>query len=375
MLSRRRCCCGGAVSCLNAGPCRIPDRNLDYAYTGVAPLSPTSGSGTLTFNGLVGFEAWTAPSFNDSFTLNASRPVGTFLPDITLGGISQATFTASSIYTSQCSPLTITYNVPNPSAAYTAGFRTITISDPGAPANPCACVFDHIHVTGCDGVGLSGTAIVIKDATGSTIASGTTDSSGNYSPGKTGGPYSVEISKSRFNTHTFTNIFLCNNAIQTFDMSGDVATGYVCLQGLGCADPVKTTLNATHSFFGATSATYLGGLWGFAWSYTTPGVDGCAVVVVTVGVTFSNVTTFGPIGPVGWNVCNPSQLACLPAGCPTDTGLDNCFDSASFVRSSLTCPPSFSWAGSATFTILDPSCQKKLYGLTGSQTFTLTLSE
>lgn len=377
-------CCAGVVGCLNCSPCQIPKRSLNYAYTGVAPLSPTSGSGTLVYGAGV---LWTSATFAGSHVMTAECNAGVFVPALDGGSY----FPLSSIYTSTCSPLSIVYNVPNPSAAYTAGFRTITISDPGAPANPCPCSFTTIHVKGCNGVGLSGASVVVKDATGTTVASGTTDGSGNYTPSVAGGPYSVEVSKSRFDNHTFTSVFLCNNVTQNFDVSPYVASGYVCLLGTGCPDPAKTTLTATHSVFGATTATYAAGshAWTFNWVYAYPGLGACTAQNVNLSMVIGNAVTFGPTGAFGWLTCLAADVcwvpgnACQPAtafnqGCPvSDTcGSGTCADSVSPSLSSLTCPPSFSATYNITYTIAANSCQSKMYsGVTGSQTFTLTLTE
>jgi hypothetical protein len=150
-------------------------------------------------------------------------------------------------------------------------------------------------------------------------------------------------------------------------MASNVATGYVCLISTTCADPVKTTLTATHSFFGTTTATYASGAWSFVWNYDYPGFDICPAQNPTgIGVQFSN-TGFTPNSPLGWSC----DLACPNVG-----GGFTCSDGASPVVTSFSCPPSFSWSGTISYTIANPSSQRNLYGgLTGPQTFTLTITE
>lgn len=134
------------VTCIFCRPCELPGKDLSYVYLADPPLSPTSGSGTLTFDGT---SEWTSSSFASGYTIDLQCTSGTITPRIMLSGVSQCTFGVPDSTT--CNPLTLVYTVPNPSAAYTAGFRILQISDPG-PATPCPEPCSCNNCNACGGI-------------------------------------------------------------------------------------------------------------------------------------------------------------------------------------------------------------------------------
>jgi hypothetical protein len=132
------CCCGG--DCLDCSPCKIPKKNLAFAWNG--PLD--SGTSTLIFNGT---SIWNT-SFHDpagnlwsiSFGCGSSQVQLTVTnPDGACGtgasGLQVSSFT--------CNPFSFTFVYPDGSLSFACSNQQFeqnyvyTISDPGNPLTPC----------------------------------------------------------------------------------------------------------------------------------------------------------------------------------------------------------------------------------------------
>jgi len=101
---------------------------------------------------------------------------------------------------------------------------------------------DVIVVYGCYNIPLAGCSVTLKDiTTGTTVDSGTTDSSGKWDTTAAAGTYYIDFDKSpRFLTRTGETVTL-NGTFHYYYMSGFVdTTNYNCFGK--CADPVKNTL-------------------------------------------------------------------------------------------------------------------------------------
>lgn len=147
-----------------------------------------------------------------------------------------------------------------------------------------SCIFT-VFTSGCNGMGLQLVTVAVKSG-GVTVATFT------GSPGQSyvqinvpAGTYDLVVSKSpRFNAKTLGNVTIACGGAVFVDLSttspgsapvgvtvsgGGVASGYACCQCL--ADPLKTTLNATDSVYGAYTLVYAGGA---TWAAQSPGLPG-----------------------------------------------------------------------------------------------------
>jgi hypothetical protein len=160
------CECGGPPppppDCLFCRPCWLPTKNLLYTYAGNPPLTPTPGSGPLVFDGT---GHWVSAPFAGGYVVDLQCVGNTIVPRILLSGVSQCTFAPPS--TTTCNPLSLNYAVPSPSAAATAGFTSLRISDPG-PATPCPEPCDCTNCKLCGSVILLAGTVTDDNGTRST---------------------------------------------------------------------------------------------------------------------------------------------------------------------------------------------------------------
>lgn len=117
-----------------------------------------------------------------------------------------------------------------------------------------------VNVKGCDGATpVVGATVTVKIGA-TTIASGTTDSLGQYiATGLAAATYTVSVSKTRYTTYTTTVVLSCpSNQNPVVNVAYTAGTGYVCCAH--CPNPVPATLAAT---FGGVSFsfTYSSGQW------------------------------------------------------------------------------------------------------------------
>lgn len=140
---------GGSTTpptCLFCRPCQIPTKDLAYVYSGSAPLSPTSDSGTLVFDGS---GTWTSASFGDSYVIDLRCVLNVLTARIIHGGVTVATLTTADSAT--CNPFDLVWLIDPDSAAGLLGWEFLEISDPG-PATPCPTPCDCTTCAACGGV-------------------------------------------------------------------------------------------------------------------------------------------------------------------------------------------------------------------------------
>lgn len=151
----------------------------------------------------------------------------------------------------------------------------------------CSTCTTKIYIQGCGAPGLHGASVIVKDASGTTtLLSGTADSSGFFDCGALPtGTYTVDVSASRFNAHTFSGVALvCSTTgyYTTLNMAPYIDTSlYAC--GAFCAYPVKKTLYGTDSVLGSYTLTWTGSLWAATpTSYSYPGCGSCSAATPTI---------------------------------------------------------------------------------------------
>ena len=106
-------------------------------------------------------------------------------------------------------------------------------------------------VNGCGFLPLPGAAVTVKQGT-TTVAGGTTNSSGQFVTSLAAGSYTWTVTKSRFNNATGSFTLTAAHAV-TVNMVR--TTGYACC---GCPDPIATTLYLTTGL-GTTTLTNIAG--------------------------------------------------------------------------------------------------------------------
>jgi hypothetical protein len=229
---------------------------------------------------------------------------------------------------------------------------------------PSAC--GSATVKGCSGPSLTnllpGATVVVKDASGSTLVSGTTNSSGFYAIVVSGYPSTVTVSHDRFVTQVGTIPANQCCADFVFDLSLNVADGYHCLVSTDCLLPVANVLHATHPLFGAITLTYSSsGFLGVGWytpniPYAYPGCSGCAAGTVTA---LCYMLVDEGILHDYWHAGSSDH-------CPDDTGDEV---ASTWTLESISCPPSFSMSFS-----LSPHAgiEQKFFCTTSPQAVTLT---
>lgn len=280
--------------CFFCQPCQLPTKDLGYSYSGVAPLSPVPGSGSLSYDSDT--DVWTSGSFAGGYTVDVQCISKTVTPRIMLSGASQCTFGAPSSTT--CNSLSLVYDVPNPSSAYTAGFRTLHIIDPGPVMTPCPtpcapCVNCALIVCG----GLAGVTIL----PGGTV----TDDSGTHA--MTGIITDNLLSSPRVSIEGVGSCFVYGTTQIAY---------YLALQcdGFGSisvtvnilSSRVLTELHNTFGFPDQCDGTYMCG-----WYVGPPGFSTQRVVPTCAGGFLTGTVTFPPMpadicGPVAYVVSNVS---------------------------------------------------------------------
>jgi hypothetical protein len=134
----------------------------------------------------------------------------------------------------------------------------------------CSCAL-QVNVRGCNSMSLAAGLTVDLKVGGSTIYSGTTDSSGTASISGAAGTYDVVVTDSRtpsrWDTQTFTGQTLTCGGTLTVTMTS-VKTGFTCVPM--CAEPISDTLYGTdvNGTWTLTRMTYaalsITGWWGCA---------------------------------------------------------------------------------------------------------------
>jgi hypothetical protein len=181
-----------------------------------------------------------------------------------------------------------------------------------------------IKVTGCNGVPLSGASVTVKTSGGTTVASGTSDGSGNFSFAGGLANATVVIAASRFGSQTWTGQTLLINAtviydqtLQTDGFTNNISAGYQCFSGGGanCGYPVANTLHCTWSIAGAQTFTWSAPFWTSSFSFgghayvvkidatgamsvTRDGISGGTITFALTSCPLSFAGTITPTGTV-----------------------------------------------------------------------------
>lgn len=209
----KQCCstCGGTLTV-----------NVKCSSTNLSGASVTITQGATSFSGT------TNGSGNATFTPGAS---GTW--DITVTLTNYATYTS-----------TFTYSCAN---------QTVNVVLAGT-ANVLTG-----NVDGCVSTNLSGVSITLTQGA-TTLGTGTTDASGNYSItfNWSSGVVNITATKTRFANYTDTFTPGSCNASSTRNFTMTPATGYRCL-GCGGPMPITETLTNTPPFGNTHTLTYAGG--------------------------------------------------------------------------------------------------------------------
>lgn len=213
------------------------------------------------------------------------------------------------------------------------------------------CVTLTVTVYGCNGAALSGASVTVTD--GTTTHTGTTNGSGQYTtPTLYSATWGWTASYSpRFNTSSTRNVVVsCPTTNKTDSVTLTAATGYVCTgQFTGCALPIATTLYLTDSVTGVTTTlTYDSvNLWWYGFS-TWTGYGGCTGSPCPSRNVKMGYTLFFSGGPY-LSFGGENNGFGFTDGCP---GSDFTYGFASTFSgtTSSTCPPSFSWSATGTWT-------------------------
>lgn len=156
-----------------------------------------------------------------------------------------------------------------------------------------------IYIQGCGAPGLFGASVAVKDASGTTtLLSGAADANGFFDCGSLPtGTYTVDVSASRFNSHTFSGVSLvCSTTgfFTTLNMAPYVDTSlYAC--AAFCAYPLRKTLYGTDSVLGSYTMIWTGSIWAAApLSYSYPGCPGRSCAAATPALTWELPTSGFP---------------------------------------------------------------------------------
>lgn len=141
------CLCGRPRECVFCRPCQGPAKDLLYSYSGSFPLSPTSGSGPLAFNGT---DTWTSASFGESYVIELRCILNVLTARIIHSGTTLATFTTAG--STSCNPFALTWSIDPDSDAGMLGWAFLQISDPGPVTTPCPTPCDCTNCPACGGV-------------------------------------------------------------------------------------------------------------------------------------------------------------------------------------------------------------------------------
>jgi hypothetical protein len=297
---------------------------LLFSWTGVAPV--VSGSTPFVYNGSGG---WGTACVGDNLTTWAMfcggsglNGQGTGFPNSGCTGTAVWNWffgmPAATAY-----PFTINITVSNFSA-FSAGWRTLTISDPSPGSR---CCFVYFNITGCNGSALPGATVSIwTNSTKTTLlATGTTDASGyiDLNIATAGGAavyYEVAYSP-RFTTAAVTTgTIACGqyNDLAPLTVALSPAAGYTCLSS--CEVPLANTIHATFSTAGLVTLIKSGANW-----TATGTVAGQTYVFSFDGSAWTITRNGVSCGAIGWSFisCPPSFAGTLtiPAGaCTTELG-------------------------------------------------------
>lgn len=242
---------------------------------------------------------------------------------------------------------------------------------------PSSCTLTHT-VYGCTNLVanlLSGATVHFWNTSGKTVdyGSGVTDSSGNAGitlPGS--GTYYREISHPRFTTLAGNRVVSCTGGTPTATlidaMWPNVGASYVCYPC--CGWPLARTLTFTSAFFGTwtgdwTSAT-VGGF--------TAGADchGCGGLGRPQPVTI--YPTILSTGGVCTFILTIFNAVTLPT-CPTSYAVGRSSSNSIGYTGTITCPPSFSFTGTASFASHPANILDDIIGCSVPWTDTLTVTE
>ena len=199
----------------------------------------------------------------------------------------------------------------------------------------CCAVTDTFTVTGCNGLPLANAGVEVQPSGGgSPLASGTTDAAGQVPFTLPAGAYDVVVSKTRFNTHTFSATF--NGGTHTLAMLAYIdSTTYACFNL--CADPIKKTLTYSDPYVPITrTLTYRPG--SSDWYDLTAGPSGathswpaCPAYGCLALVAYWYTKSLGVNGVL------TTGFPAAPGSCP-GSGIGT--TDAGFLLTSLTCPDS-----------------------------------
>jgi hypothetical protein len=290
------------VPCVGNLGASIPNKDLVFSWTGVAPV----GSGTVPFiascagswdTGCVGYNGLIRFTMVLSASGTSQVDVGYNQYATVCGGTSFPHAKSNGYNPGAPYPFTLTDSFSSPfDILFSDGFRSITISDPSPDVQCCLMYF---VVTGdCDGLALPGSTVSVwTDSSKATlIDSGTVFADGSYSANLSSHAGSIyyEVSHLRYTTSSTTLTVACGDYFG--DLSGFGSnprsvtlvhdTTYVCVTG-SCSTPIAKTLHATHPKFGPITLTYnaagsLGAGWYDTVTYSYPGCFACPAKTVTV---------------------------------------------------------------------------------------------
>lgn len=237
-------------------------------------------------------------------------------------------------------------------------------------AGGCGCAATHCNVTfnvhGCNGLNLANATVTVSRG-GTTVATGTTDASGNVTLDVVStSSATLVVSKSRFVTSTTTTGPLpCGTNYGSILLNP--ASGFIC--NSVCADPDPLTLHLTDTFTGPATLTWNVGT--FTWRgtnvFSCPAIGSCPAVSLTI------------LWEMGTNLILDSYYNSVPfTFCPDDSGA-NSFNAhwGGFPPPTYgTCLPlnvssTYSYPGGGGSSWL-PNIWAALLGPAGSNTITIT---
>lgn len=229
-----------------------------------------------------------------------------------------------------------------------------------------------MHGCGAAGGLLLTWGVSIQVKSGSTVLfSGTTDGTGTLlvpvgGSGIAPGTYTVVATDGRgtprWNSQSFTFLsFACPPTTKNLQMTSPLAA-YICLNC--CADPVKRIMTFTSTKWGSWTGDWVSAAGGFS-------VTGCGPCTYPITIYPSLVSSAFPCTGI------VSVNANLGTNCPITAFGATCINISYSGSVSMTCPPAFSWTGSASITTPLPAgtCGDRLLCSTYPFTDTMTATE
>ncbi len=220
-----------------------------------------------------------------------------------------------------------------------------------------------IEVIGCGSLGVpNATVSIYTSSGGSLLASGTTNSSGIVSLTWSGScTVWVTASEATGRLTSYAATRTLGSGTNVITLSNADNSLYACMNC--CAIPLKRILTFTSALFGSWTGNWIDQITS-GWTPAPVHCPSCSVDAVGVPGFVSN--PFPCLVMTCW-AFNPST------GCPANTGTTcQCIY---WSATSMTCPPSFSWTGTATVTSAY-GCMKCIIGpVPPTWTDSLTVSE